>query len=132
MIAYRIWQVAGWTMLHYLWVGGGLGTATLALRWVLRSAAANVRYLAALGGLALMTAAPPLIAVYVMHDLGPLPNSPSPTVGIEKSAATFPAAPLERLQPQIEPAAPAPLPAAPPPVPPPGAIGFRRGFRAGS
>ena len=53
MIAYRIWQVAGWTMLHYLWVGGGLGTATLALRWVLRSAAANVRYLAALGGLAL-------------------------------------------------------------------------------
>ena len=54
MIAYRIWQVAGWTMLHYFWVGGGLGAAMLALRWALRSAAANVRYFAALAGLALI------------------------------------------------------------------------------
>jgi len=25
MTEFRIWQIAGWTMLHYLWVGGVLG-----------------------------------------------------------------------------------------------------------
>jgi beta-lactamase regulating signal transducer with metallopeptidase domain len=117
MIAYRIWQVAGWTMLHYLWVGGAVGTAMLAVRWSLRSAAPNVRYLAALAGLVLMTSAPPLIAVYVMHDLGPLPNSPLPPVAVEQSAEESTTAPpatvSEVLQPRIEPAAPLPAAARP-------------------
>ena len=54
MIAYRIWQIAGWTMLHYLWVGAVLGVAAIVLRLFLRSAAANVRYVATLGSLLLM------------------------------------------------------------------------------
>ncbi len=71
MIGYRIWQIAGWTMLHYLWVGAVLGVAAIVLRLFLRSAAANVRYVAALGSLLLMAATPAVIAAIVMHELGP-------------------------------------------------------------
>ena len=27
MIGFRLWQIAGWTMLHYFWVGAALGAA---------------------------------------------------------------------------------------------------------
>lgn len=53
MITFRLWQIAGWTMLHYFWVGAVLGTAALAVRPKLRSASASVRYLFALGSLLL-------------------------------------------------------------------------------
>ncbi len=32
MIGYRLWQIAGWTMLHSLWVGAALGSLALAAR----------------------------------------------------------------------------------------------------
>jgi hypothetical protein len=32
MIGFRLWQIAGWTMLHYFWVGAALGTVALLAR----------------------------------------------------------------------------------------------------
>ncbi len=71
MITFRLWQIAGWTMLHYFWVGAVLGAAALAVRPKLRSASASVRYLFALGSLLLLSVAPAVIAVVVMQNLAP-------------------------------------------------------------
>lgn len=71
----RLWQIAGWTMLHYFWVGAALGAVGLLARRQLRSAAASVRYLVALGSLMLLSGAPAAIAVVVMENLAPLPQS---------------------------------------------------------
>jgi beta-lactamase regulating signal transducer with metallopeptidase domain len=72
MIASRLWQVAGWTMLHYLWAGAALGLLAFVVRRRLRTAAANVRYVFALGSLLLLSAAPLVIAVVVAQKLAPL------------------------------------------------------------
>jgi len=82
MIGYRLWQIAGWTMLHYLWVGAVLGTAAMAARLGLRLAAANVRYLAALGSLLLMAAAPALIKVKTAQV-------PEPMRAARRASASF-------------------------------------------
>ena len=74
MVEFRIWQIAGWTMLHYLWVGGVLGVIALMLRRALRAAAANLRYLAALGCFVVLGIAPLSIAVLVTHSFPPLPR----------------------------------------------------------
>ncbi len=74
MIDFRIWQIAGWTMLHYLWVGAVLGVIAAAVRWLMRSHAANLRYLAALGCFAVMSLAPLPIAVVVTGRLPPPPD----------------------------------------------------------
>ena len=58
MIGSRLWQIAGWTMLHYFWVGAALGVLALLVRQRLRPAAAGVRYLFALGSLLLLSMAP--------------------------------------------------------------------------
>ena len=71
MIGFRLWQIAGWTMLHYFWVGAALGAVALLVRQRLRSAAASVRYLVALGSLLLLSVAPAAIAVVVMQNLAP-------------------------------------------------------------
>ena len=75
MVEFRIWQIAGWTMLHYLWVGGVLGVIALVLRRAVRSAGANLRYLAALSCFAILGMAPLPIAVVVSNCLPPLPRS---------------------------------------------------------
>ena len=77
MIAYRLWQIAGWTMLHYFWVGAALGAMALLARQKLRSSAAGVRYLFALGSLALLSISPAMIAVVVVQNLAPLPHDVS-------------------------------------------------------
>ncbi|MEX2091395.1 MAG: M56 family metallopeptidase, partial [Pirellulales bacterium] len=60
-----LWQVAGWTMLHFLWLGALAGLAAGAFRLVLRRAAANVRYAAALVCLAVLAALPVGTAAWV-------------------------------------------------------------------
>ena len=65
-------------MLHYLWVGAALGTAAMVVRFALRSAAANVRYLTALGSLLMMVAAPVAIATVVADRLVP-PSNDAPS-----------------------------------------------------
>ena len=73
MIGMRLWQIAGWTMLHYLWVGAAVGAPALLARQRLLAAGANARYLAALGSLVLLSVAPVPIAVWVAQKLVPLP-----------------------------------------------------------
>jgi len=75
MTEFRIWQIAGWTMLHYLWVGGVLGVIAVVLRRTLRRAGANLRYLAALSSFAVLGIAPLPIAVVVTNSLPPLPRN---------------------------------------------------------
>ncbi len=60
-----VWHVAGWTMLHYLWLGTLVGLAAGACRLVLRRASANVRYVAAIVCLAVLAALPVAIAAWV-------------------------------------------------------------------
>ncbi len=56
-----MWLAIGWTMLHFLWVGGLIGVgAALALR-ALDRASAEVRYGVALASLALLALAPAVI-----------------------------------------------------------------------
>ena len=51
-------EIAGWTLIHFLWQGTAIGLATaLALKATSRRSA-NVRYIVACAGLALMLAAP--------------------------------------------------------------------------
>ena len=60
--ASRPWLLVGWTMLHFLWVGGLLGLAAAALRRALRGARPEVRYSVAMLGLAALAVAPAVIA----------------------------------------------------------------------
>src|SRR5208337_769754 len=99
MVEFRIWQIAGWTMLHYLWVGGVLGVIALVLRRGMRAAGANLRYLAALSSLAVLGIAPLPIAVVVTHSLPPVPRSEPVLDRMPKS----PALPAEEMA--TEPAA---------------------------
>ena len=61
-----VWQVAGWTMLHFLWLGTLAGLMAGACRLVLRRASANVRYVAALACLALLAALPVGIGAWLV------------------------------------------------------------------
>ena len=91
MTDFRIWQIAGWTMLHYLWVGGVLGVVAVTMRRLLRGRAANLRYLAALGCFALLSVAPLPIAVVVTSSLPPPPRS-EPRVEAEHGLDRMPMA----------------------------------------
>jgi WD40 repeat protein/beta-lactamase regulating signal transducer with metallopeptidase domain len=55
------WLAIGWTMLHFLWVGGLIGIAAGVVLRVLRGATPEVRYGAALASLAMLAAAPAVI-----------------------------------------------------------------------
>jgi len=59
------WQLAGWTMLHYLWFGGLVTLVAAALRLAMRRAAANVRYAVLLVMLGLLAAGPLGIAAWL-------------------------------------------------------------------
>jgi beta-lactamase regulating signal transducer with metallopeptidase domain len=63
MMGSRPWLTAGWTMLHFLWVGGALGLAAAAGRLVLRRAAPEARYGFALLCLGVTAVAPAAIAM---------------------------------------------------------------------
>ena len=90
MIGLRLWQLAGWTMLHYLWVGALLGAAALLVRHRLRSTPANVRYLVALVSLLLLSVAPAAIALVVIEQLGPETPSVLPLVDSADRAEAVP------------------------------------------
>ena len=86
MIGFRLWQIAGWTMLHYFWVGAALGAVALLARQRLRSAAASVRYLFAVGSLLLLSVAPAAIAVVVMQNLAPAAAQRTAACGLREPA----------------------------------------------
>ena len=65
----RLWLVAGWTMLHFLWTGTLVGMIAAVGRWVLHRRSANARYVFALGTLAALAVLPACIAVRMVETL---------------------------------------------------------------
>jgi beta-lactamase regulating signal transducer with metallopeptidase domain len=61
----QVWHIAGWTMLHFLWLGTAVAAMAIVVRLLLRRAAPNVRYTVALGCLALLAALPLGIATWL-------------------------------------------------------------------
>ena len=121
MTDFRIWQIAGWTMLHYLWVGGVLGAIALMMRRLLRWRAANLRYLAALGCFAVLGIAPLPIAVIVTSSLPPPPPRSEPRVEAEPGSDNMPMPlALPEAEEPVEAAVTAPaVPSSPAPAPAP-------------
>ncbi|QDU54084.1 M56 family metallopeptidase [Aeoliella mucimassa] len=62
------WQLAGETMLHFLWVGTVAGVLIFAMRLLLRGSAANVRYLTTLLAFAALALAPAMIAAWLWQQ----------------------------------------------------------------
>jgi beta-lactamase regulating signal transducer with metallopeptidase domain len=61
------WRLAGWTMLHYLWVGAALGLAAFAARRAVQGFSPQIRYGVAVACLALIAAAPIGIVCYLIE-----------------------------------------------------------------
>ncbi len=59
------WQLAGWTMLHFLWIGALAALAGASVRLACRRAAPAVRYAASLGTLAVIVTSPLVIAAWL-------------------------------------------------------------------
>ena len=53
-----LWSLAGWTMVHFLWLGAIVAAVALVARVALRSASPNARYAVAIGSLFLLAALP--------------------------------------------------------------------------
>src|SRR4029079_8039675 len=51
-------QIAGWTLIHFVWQGAAIAAATATALRLLRDRSANARYIVACAGLTLMLAAP--------------------------------------------------------------------------
>src|SRR5207245_2826686 len=51
-------QIAGWTLIHFLWQGSAIALITAGLLRAARRGSARIRYVAACAGLAAMIAAP--------------------------------------------------------------------------
>ena len=66
-----LWIAGGWTMLHFLWVGCGVGLLAVMGRLLLRSGTPNVRYLFALTCLLALAASPVGIAVWIWETPPP-------------------------------------------------------------
>src|SRR3954463_4193967 len=64
---FDLWLVAGWTMIHFLWLGTLVAFAALVSRWLLCRTSANVRYATSLTFLTLL-AAPPIIIATWLHQ----------------------------------------------------------------
>src|SRR3954466_151692 len=67
----NLWSLAGWTMVHFLWLGTLVAMLAFACRWLLRRASANTRYAIALSSLAILAALPVAIALAVHETPGP-------------------------------------------------------------
>jgi beta-lactamase regulating signal transducer with metallopeptidase domain len=60
-----MWHIAGWTMVHSLWIGAIIAIVALIGRLLARRAAPNLRYAIALVSLLLLAATPLVIAVWL-------------------------------------------------------------------
>ncbi|RIK78916.1 MAG: hypothetical protein DCC68_14250 [Planctomycetota bacterium] len=111
------WTIAGWSLLHYLWIGAVLGVAAWLLRRAVRPLSPQARYAAAVATFAALAVAPPCIAWRVATHRG---GESAPAVAPLAAAAEQPL-PLDPTAPtRLAPALPAsvlpPLPPAAPPV----------------
>ena len=62
----ELWQLAGWTMLHFLWLGTLVGLVAGALRLLLRQASPNARYVTAVTTLVVLASLPLSIAAWLV------------------------------------------------------------------
>lgn len=62
------WRLAGWTMVHYLWVGTLIGLGTYALRALLPRSSPSLRYAGTLACFFALATAPMVIAVWLGAD----------------------------------------------------------------
>jgi beta-lactamase regulating signal transducer with metallopeptidase domain len=61
-----LWQLVGWTMLHFLWLGTAIGATALACRVLVRRAPANFRYVLAMASMLALAASPIVIAAWLV------------------------------------------------------------------
>ncbi len=66
--AVHLWHIAGWTMIHFLWLGAIVAVVAFLCRLLLRRAAPNVRYAAALGCMIILTTLPLGIAAWLLAN----------------------------------------------------------------
>jgi hypothetical protein len=99
-------DVAGWTLLHFLWQGAAIAVMTAALLHVLRNSSPQARYGAACTALALMLAAPIATALTltgsprsaVADSVHLLRSSQGKVVGVAFTPPSVPGRPLRRPQ----------------------------------
>jgi len=65
----QVWQVAGWTMLHYSWIGALLGAVVFAVKPLLKRSSASVRYVVGIVCLGTLAATPVGIATWVAGSM---------------------------------------------------------------
>ena len=79
----RDWiDVAGWTLLHFVWQGALLGLAVAGILWLWRRRSANARYAVASGGLIALLAAPAVTAAV----LGQAARAVEPFADVKRTA----------------------------------------------
>lgn len=70
-----LWDVIGWTMLHFLWIGTLVGLLAGAGRAILHGASPNSRYIVALGSLMAMSVLPLAIMAWISVAERPISNA---------------------------------------------------------
>jgi beta-lactamase regulating signal transducer with metallopeptidase domain len=82
------WSLAGWTMVHFLWLGAIVAAVATVARIALRSASPNARYAVAIGSLIALSALPPATAIWLFKHLPPTQvlTAETPAVAAQISA----------------------------------------------
>ena len=91
----ELWSLAGWTMVHFLWLGAAAAVIAFLGRLALRRTRPTIRYAYALTCLAIIAAIPPATAAW-------LSTKPSPRGQGEGALALQPIAQQASPQPTIE------------------------------
>jgi beta-lactamase regulating signal transducer with metallopeptidase domain/biopolymer transport protein ExbD len=102
-------EIAGWTLLHFVWQGTAIGIVAAVGFWLLRGSAPHVRYALACAALVTMVIAPVATAVRLSSSAPVGADSPGLTSTIVLAPPTSDAAPREEATPPaIRKAAPRP------------------------
>src|SRR5262245_58511284 len=86
------WLAAGWTMIHFVWVGAVIALLVAIARRMLRNAAVELRYTVALAGLALLALSPIAIcwrvsrAIKVEHSFQATENAKPATPALREAS----------------------------------------------
>ncbi|MCO6045840.1 M56 family metallopeptidase [Aeoliella sp. ICT_H6.2] len=92
------WQLSGWTMLHFLWIGSFIALLFAVVRLALRRTSANVRYAATLVGFVLLAASPLAIGSW-LHAHGEFINPTTPATFAAASEPVGEPAPMASVSP---------------------------------
>ena len=82
------WTIAGWTMIHFAWIGTAILIVAALARWLASRAPANGKYVLSLVSLALVTASPVVIAAWLSVTMpAPIATAPPTTTLTDSGAA---------------------------------------------